>query len=136
LQPGDIVRRPKRETMGRLLGDRIEQAIDILRFNRTVGDPSLRGRDLDQRSQPVQPTRSGPDDIEGEVPFVPCSFESRSYLLRADSKRSGVARDEQAKAHRLASTINVSSLRSFSRPTTAPSSIALGATAHSPRQYT
>ena len=56
------------------------------------------------------------------------------HLVGADRQRRGVERNEQPQRHCCASARSASSRGSSSRPTTRPSSMADGASAHRPRQ--
>ena len=115
-------------------GDGIEYGWRVGRSHGAERDAALRCRDLDHRLEPIEPTRSRPDDLDGDTGLDGGPFERRGHFIGADGDRTGIAGNEDAHRHRCASATSASRRASSSRPTTRPSSIADGAVAHSPRQ--
>src|SRR5262249_8080625 len=80
----------------------IEQAADILRRHRSVGDATGRRLDLDHRLEPIETARSRAHDLDWLAPAFACCGKRFCDLVSADGERAGIARDEQA-GHRSAS---------------------------------
>ena len=114
---------------------RVENAVHVVEFDRTVGNAALLGRDLEQRLEPVHAARAVAHDLDRDIALRgSCSDRGRN-LVGAASDRGGVAGNVDAKrAHRSTSAMRPSSFLASSRATTLPSIMADGDTEQSPRQ--
>ena len=116
---------------------RREQALDILRSNRSVSDTAGGGLDFNHRFEPKQTARSGSNNLDVEAAFALGGDDRPFHLVGAERQGAGIARHEDARPrHRRAWSMSADSRALSSAPTTLPSSIAAGAQAHNPRQNT
>ena len=62
------------------------------RRDRAVGDPALRGRDLDHRLEPIQAARAVAHDLDWRCPLRSAAAAKRGRdLVGADRNRAGIA---------------------------------------------
>src|SRR4051794_15039006 len=93
LEPRDLVGGPEPQQMRRVARERVEQGGHIGLGHGAERDPALRCRDLDQRLEPLQAARAGPDDLDGNATLGSSLLQRQRDLVGADRKRARVARD-------------------------------------------
>ena len=107
LEPGNVVHTAERKpVLGAVEHARIEQAIDVARLHRAIADAAFRPLHLDQRLEPIQPTRARAYDLDLSSALLEGLAEGARDLLGADAQRARIARDEDARGHACASFSN------------------------------
>ena len=117
LEPGDVVDRTEAEPV--LLAVEhaaVEQTIDVADMDRAIADTALGPLDLDQRLEPIKPSRSCAHDLDIELALFEGLAEGGRDFLGADAQRAGIAGDEDARAHACASFEQVIELRLVEHP--------------------
>src|SRR6185312_1786316 len=116
----------------------VEQMLDVRGLDRAEGDAAGLGLDLEQRLQPEQAARAVADQRDFDAAGVGGAAHGLRHFMGTDGEGGGIARHEDAHAHRPSSpsAISRSKAAASTRPWSLPSSMSAGEQAQSPRQNT
>ena len=83
-QPRNVIRDAEPQGMGIVRRCRFKHGGSVVSTNRTECDSPLCRRDFDHRLQPVESTRSSPDDLNGHAALARGSLQRQRNVIRAN----------------------------------------------------